>query len=100
MLVNPARVQALCQEIGEDGFPDVLEMFISESAQVVARLRDMTDPVAIAADMHFLKGSALTMGMDDLAAYCMGVEQGGAFDPDMLEDLFTRSRAALDHLSR
>lgn len=98
MLVNPARVQALCQEIGEDAFPEVLEMFLSETAQVVARLRGMTDPAAIAADMHFLKGSALTMGMDDLATYCMGVEQGAPFDPARLEDLFARSRAALAEL--
>ena len=98
MLVNPVRVQALCQEIGEDGFPEVLELFIAESAQVVARLRGLGDPAAIAADMHFLKGSALTMGLDDLAAYCMGVEQGDTLDPAVLEDLFARSRAALVEL--
>lgn len=100
MLVNPARVEALCQEIGEDGFPEVLEMFLSESAQVVARLQEATDPAAIAADLHFLKGSALTMGLDDLAAYCLRVEQGAAFDPATLADLFERSRAALEGLDR
>ena len=100
MLVNPARVEALCQEIGEDGFPEVLEMFLSESAQVVARLQGTTDPAAIAADLHFLKGSALTMGLDELAAYCLRVEQGAAFDPSVLDDLFTRSRAALLALDR
>lgn len=98
MLVNPARVEALCQEIGEDGFPEVLEMFLSESAQVVARLQGATDPVAIAADLHFLKGSALTMGLDDLAAYCLQAEQGGGHDPAVLADLFARSRAALEGL--
>lgn len=100
MLVNPARVEALCQEIGEDGFPEVLEMFLSESAQVVARLQGANDPVAIAADLHFLKGSALTMGLDDLAAYCLQAEQGGRFDPAVLADLFTRSRAAVEGMDR
>lgn len=98
MLVNPARVQALCQEIGEDGFPEVLEMFVAESAQVVARLRGLGDPAAIAADVHFLKGSALTLGLDDLAAYCAQVEQGGRLDLARLEALFDLSRAALAEL--
>lgn len=95
MLVNPARVEALCQEIGEDDFPEVLEMFLSESAQVVARLQEAADPAAVSADMHFLKGSALTMGLDDLAAFCLTAEQGAALDPVALADLFERSRAAL-----
>lgn len=95
MLVNPARVQALCQEIGEDAFPEVLELFLSESAEVVARLQRASDPQAIAADLHFLKGAALTMGLEDLADLCRRGEAGGSVDPARLADLFARSRAAL-----
>ncbi|PLL14563.1 histidine kinase [Tabrizicola sp. TH137] len=98
MLVNPIRVQSLRDEIGAEAFPDVLALFLEESAQVVARLRAMDDPVAMAADLHFLKGSALTMGLEDLADCCRRVEQGQSFDPAALADLFARSRAALARL--
>ncbi|WP_434616400.1 Hpt domain-containing protein [Tabrizicola sp. M-4] len=99
MLVNAERLAALRAEIGEDGFEEVLEMFLKESDEVVARLAAPSIPESIEADLHFLKGTALTLGMDDLADMCRRGEQGAAVDPAALADLYRRSCAALPALA-
>lgn len=95
MLVNRERLSALRDEIGEDGFEEVLEMFLRESEEVVARLSAQAEGTMSEADLHFLKGSALTLGFDDLADLCRQSEIGAVVAPDALQDVWARSRAAL-----
>lgn len=95
MLVNRERLAALRGEIGEDGFEEVVEMFLRESEEVVARLGGQRAGAMSEADLHFLKGSALTLGFDDLADLCRQSEAGVAVQPATLQDVWARSRAAL-----
>ena len=95
MLVNQERLGALRGEIGEDGFDDVLEMFLAESDEVVARLAGQAVGAMSEADLHFLKGSALTLGLDRLAELCRQCETGPQVHPSALADLYRQSRAAI-----
>lgn len=95
MLVNKERLAALRGEIGEDGFEEVLQLFLRESEEVVARLSAQMEGRLSDADMHFLKGSALTLGFDDLADLCRRSETGAAVAPGDLQQLWLRSRDAL-----
>ncbi len=95
MLVNRERLAALRGEIGEDGFEEVVELFLRESEEVVARLGAQGPGAMSEADLHFLKGSALTLGFDELAALCRQSEAGEAVHPAELQEVWARSRAAL-----
>ena len=61
-------VSELQSEIGEDGFSEVLELFLDEVESVVALLggasRNLED------DLHFLKGSAWNLGFVAFGAVC------------------------------
>jgi histidine phosphotransfer protein HptB len=94
MLVNMERLAALRGEIGDDGFDEVVEMFLQESDEVVTRLAAQGAGRMSDADLHFLKGSALTLGFDDLAELCRQSETGGQVTPARLQDVWERSLAA------
>lgn len=93
MLVNHERICALRSEVGDDGFGEVVSLFLEESDEVFARLigRSAAD---VSADVHFLRGSALTLGLDDLAEWCARHEQRPLQPQDFAElaDLYRRSR--------
>lgn len=95
MLVNKERLAALRGEIGDEGFDEVVEMFLKESDEVVTRLTAQGEGHMSDADLHFLKGSALTLGFDDLADLCRRSEMGGQVHPASLQDVWERSRAVL-----
>ena len=99
MLVNAERLAALRDEIGAEGFDEVLGLFLRESDEVVARLAGPIPAEAVEADLHFLKGTALTLGLDDLAEMCRQGEQGATVDPAALADLYRRSCAAMPALA-
>lgn len=73
-MIDWARVAELREEIGEDGFTEVAELFMQEIAQVVERLPDQIDANALKSDLHFVKGSALNLGFSDLATLCAAGE--------------------------
>jgi HPt (histidine-containing phosphotransfer) domain-containing protein len=99
MLVNVERLAALRDEIGDDGFEEVLEIFLKESDEVVTRLAAQGAGEMAEADLHFLKGTALTLGLDDLAELCRRGEAGARIDPTMLTDLYQQSRQMMPGLS-
>ena len=95
MLVDVTRLRDLRDEVGEDGYEEVLALFLAESDEVVDRLaQEGRDPPA--ADLHFLKGIALNLGFDALAALCRKGERGEGFDPQSLRLTYAQTRAALD----
>jgi HPt (histidine-containing phosphotransfer) domain-containing protein len=64
------RVNELRGEVGAEDFAEVVEMFIEEVDEVMDRLRAEPDPSTYEAELHFLKGSALNLGFQDLANLC------------------------------
>ena len=95
MLVNKDRLEALREEIGADGFEEVVSLFLQESAEVVERLGGQRPGDLSAEDLHFLKGSALTLGFDDLADLCRRAEMGDPAHPSDLRAVWEQSCACL-----
>lgn len=96
-MIDWTRVQELKEEIGEEDFGEVAEMFMGEVEEVIARLKSAPDPTRYEADLHFIKSSALNLGFRDLSALCQAGERraaaGGATGID-LTPVFTTYEAS------
>jgi HPt (histidine-containing phosphotransfer) domain-containing protein len=99
-MINWDRVVELRDEIGADGFAEVVGLFLAEADDCVARMPAAATPSQVEAEMHFLKGSALNLGLDELADLCQQGERaarglGDTVAVHRLQDLYHRSRQAL-----
>lgn len=74
-MIDWGRVTDLRSEIGDDGFDEVIDLFLEETDEVAAGLATLDEAAAIAAALHFLKGSALNLGFCDLASLCQDGER-------------------------
>ena len=91
-MINWARVNELRQEVGEEDFGEVVELFLEEVDETLTRLKCAPDPDTFEDVMHFLKGSALNLGFFHLGSICqaskVAASQGRPEDVD-LESLFS-----------
>lgn len=100
-MIDWKRVEELRTEIGSDGFAEVADMFLEEADQAVRALIDGLPPDEVEGQLHFLKGSALNLGLTDLAAICQDGERkaaaggGTQVDAARVADLYQASRARL-----
>lgn len=97
-LIDWARVCELRHEIGEEGFEEVVGLFLDEADETVARLSAEVGPKKFAADLHYLKGAALNLGFSALAAICQDGERRAnagdlTIDLDDLRQTYADSRA-------
>lgn len=87
-MIDWNRVRHLQREIGPDGFDAIVDVFIEEVSETVERLRTAPDPDTLCADLHALKGSALTLGFTTFSDMCQRGEtragQAGAQDVAVL----------------
>jgi len=74
-MIDWERVADLKAEVGDDGFMEVIELFLEETDEVIARLPRQADPVQVGRDLHFLKGSALNLGFREVAQMCQEGER-------------------------
>jgi histidine phosphotransfer protein HptB len=97
-MIDWDRVASLRAEIGAEDFAEVVEMFLEEADEVVARLRGMRTGPELEADLHFLKGSALNLGFGDLAGLCSISEKRAArseqVDVGLVIQCYAASRSA------
>ncbi len=77
-MIDWARVAELRDEVGEDALDEVVEMFLEEVEEVVARLKAAPDPANYEEDLHFLKGSALNLGFRAFSDLCQAGEKSAA----------------------
>lgn len=68
-MIDWGRVSELYDEIGEDDFDEIVEIFLEEVEDVLTRLGGLSG-MALAADLHYLKGSSLNLGFETLAQLC------------------------------
>lgn len=73
-MINWTRVKELNDEIGSEGFAEVVELFLLETGEVVARLHNSPDPPRLEAELHFLKGGVLNLGFEDVSRLCQDGE--------------------------
>lgn len=69
-MIDWDRIKMLRDEIGEEDFPEVVEIFIEEVSEMIANLRDAPKIETLGEDLHALKGSALNLGFSAFAALC------------------------------
>ena len=99
-LVNRKRLGELKEEIGHDEFGEVIEIFVEEcdsaAAQLAEGVGEEVGPV-----LHFLRGAAMNLGLDALAAACLegeraaGRGESGRVDGPAIAALYDASRKAL-----
>ncbi|MDP3261610.1 MAG: Hpt domain-containing protein [Tabrizicola sp.] len=74
-MIDWNRVEQLREEIGVDDFLEVAGMFLEEADQTIDLLSARPAPGQIGSLLHFLKGSALNLGLADLARLCQDGER-------------------------
>ena len=94
-MIDWLRMAELRDEIGQDGFDEVVDVFLEEAGEVVIRL----DRGPTLEDLHFLKGSALNLGFVAVAQLCQEGERllaaGGRPDPQPIAAAFRAAREAV-----
>ena len=73
-MIEWKRVSELREEVGEENFDEVIDLFLFEVEDELGRLRNCRDSAALAARLHFLKGSALNIGFTAFSALCQAGE--------------------------
>lgn len=79
-MIDWERVAQLCDEVGPENFSEVVELFLEEVDEAVSRLGEAADAAALAAALHFLKGSALNLGFARFGRLCHEAEEKAARD--------------------
>lgn len=69
-MIDWTRVAGLREDVGDDGFDEVIELFLEEVDETISRLRAGADQSTLGEDLHFLKGSALGLGFIAFSEQC------------------------------
>lgn len=92
------RVAQLREEVGPEEFAEVVDLFLEEVDDAVARLAVAAEPGALRDDLHFLRGSALNLGFSAFGQLCQDGErdiaEGRMPDIGLLLGCYAASRAA------
>lgn len=91
-MIDHARLRELQNEVGEHDLAEVIALFCEEVEETLERLRLGSAP-ALADDLHFLKGSALNIGMSEVGDICKAAELALRSDPQARPDIDTISAA-------
>lgn len=98
-MINWARVVDLRTEVGEDAFQEVLDLFLEEMHDAMARLVAGPDPAHLGDELHFVRGAALNLGLREFCVLCQRMEHAtrinGEVEVAPLVDCYNRSRQAL-----
>ncbi len=100
-MIDWKRVDELRDEIGADGFAEVADMFLDEAEGAVKALLRGIPAEEVEGHLHFLKGSALNLGLSELAAICQDGErmasagEGALVDVTLVASVWRASRASL-----
>lgn len=74
-MISWARVLELRDEVGSEDFDEVVELFLEEVEDVLDRLKQGASENDLANDMHFLKGSAMSLGFQGFSNKCRDAER-------------------------
>ena len=77
-MIDWQRVTTLRDEIGGDDFEEVVPMFLEEVEDVTDALKAQPDISKLEDRMHFLKGSAVSLGFAAFADMCSDGEKKAA----------------------
>lgn len=77
-MIHWSRVNELRDEVGAEDFDEVVELFLEEVEEVIERLRHDVNLAQLEQDLHFLKGSALSLGFAAFSILCQDGERKSA----------------------
>lgn len=99
-MINMDRISELRDEVGSDDLAEVIQMFCEEVEETLNRISRMSGS-DVQEDLHFLKGSALNIGLDEVGKLCQEAESALELDatsqPDVesISEAFQSARARL-----
>jgi len=92
-MIDWSRVRQLRDEVGIGEFDEVVQIFLDEVQETIERLHQDTARVELEQNLHFLKGSALSLGFQRFSRMCQDGERsaaaGNADDVDLASILAT-----------
>lgn len=77
-MIEWTRVRELRDEVGAEDFGEVIDLFLEEVEEVIDRLASTPSLPDLESDLHFLKGSAMSLGFIDFSQLCHDGEQKSA----------------------
>ncbi|MEW2918671.1 Hpt domain-containing protein [Ruegeria sp. ANG10] len=77
-MIDWSRVRQLRDEVGASEFEEVVQIFLDEVQETIDRLHQDTARLELEQNMHFLKGSALSLGFDRFSKLCQDAERNAA----------------------
>ncbi|WP_037314664.1 Hpt domain-containing protein [Ruegeria halocynthiae] len=90
-MIDWSRVRQLRDEVGTAEFVEVVQIFLDEVQEAIDRLHKDTNRLEFEQNMHFLKGSALSLGFDRFSKLCQDGERiaaaGKADEVDLISIL-------------
>lgn len=86
-MIDWERVAALREEVGREDFDKVVELFLQEVDEEIETLSAAIAENALAEKLHFLKGSALSLGFREFSGLCQTGESTLSGDPSAHIDL-------------
>ncbi|MEE4187597.1 MAG: Hpt domain-containing protein [Roseobacter sp.] len=86
-MIDWNRVAALREEVGPEDFDEVVELFLQEVDEEIETLTVTTAADGLAEKLHFLKGSALSLGFREFSSLCQSGEMSLSQNPEAEIDL-------------
>lgn len=99
-MIDWNRVQALREEVGPEDFDEVVDLFLEEVDAEIDALGEIELGAALGEKLHFLKGSALSLGFEAFSQLCQQSEARIAADPQTPVDLGSLQRSYAASRSR
>lgn len=99
-MVDWNRVESLRDEIGEEDFLAILSVFLEKTDSVMATINTKMPAAEMVRTLHFLKGSAVNIGLASFAKACQQAERevvrsGAASSLEALRKIYYDTRAEL-----
>ncbi|WP_187428457.1 hypothetical protein ROLI_043730 [Roseobacter fucihabitans] len=97
-MINWERVATLREEVGAEDFDEILALFLEEVDSAISELSEAENQTGLEEKLHFLKGSALSLGFDHFSALCQNGETaisqdaGATIDLDEIRVSYAESR--------
>ena len=100
-MIDWTRITNLRDEVGEEDFAEVVEIFIEEVSGMVQSMRAAPKLETLGADLHALKGSALNLGFTTFSELFQAGEtaaahgQAASVPLDQILDSYDKSKQVL-----
>ena len=86
-MIDWDRVATLKEEVGAEDFEEVVELFLEEVDSAIDALAAQPKPDDLEEQLHFLKGSALSLGFRSFSDLCQAGETAASQSPDPAIDV-------------